>query len=71
MPRLRGKGRRAIEQWPVDGFAALIALLDQRIRDEKESEARSRYQRVRDAVTGMSREVAAELIADLIKSVPR
>jgi hypothetical protein len=66
-PRLEERGRRAIGQWPADGFDALVAALTQRIADEPEAEARSKLQRLLDAVLGAGRDIATDVIAAAIK----
>ncbi len=67
MPRLRGKGRRAVGQWPADGFEALVAILETRIQDEPDVAKRSRLERLRDALVGVGREVVVDVIRDTIE----
>lgn len=68
MPRLRGKGRRAVGQWPKDGFDALVAILDERIRAVPEGPEKNGLERFRDAILGMTRDVVIDVLGAAIKS---
>lgn len=67
VPRLRGKGRRAVDQWPANGFDALVAIIGQRIQDEAEPAERSKLERLRDAILGVGRDVATDVLGAAIK----
>lgn len=68
MPRLRERGRRAVGQWPKDGFDALVALLDERIRAEPAGDAKTRLERLRDALLGIGRDVVVDVLGAAIKN---
>jgi hypothetical protein len=68
MPRLREKGRRAVGQWPKDGYDALVAILEDRIRTTSDGDEKTRLSRFLEAVRGMSRDVLTDVIAAAIKS---
>jgi hypothetical protein len=68
-PRLTGKGRRAVGQWPDDGYSALVALLDSRIAGASTDEERSRLVRLRDALIGVGRDVGVSIVTAWSKSV--
>jgi hypothetical protein len=65
--RLAGKGRRVVGQWPDDAYDALLAGLDARLSAARDTTERSRLERFRDAVLGLGREVAGEVIADVLR----
>ncbi len=67
LPRLRERGLQATGQWPADGYAALLAELDIRIHQEEDVDKRSRLERLRDGVVGVGRDVAADVVAAVIK----
>ena len=65
---IREKGRRAIGQWPPgDTFDALLALVEARLATTDDPSARSRLERLRDGLLAVGREVAGELIADVVR----
>lgn len=66
-PRLRGKGRRAVKQWPADGYDALLAALDERIAAAEPAE-QSKLVRFRDGLIGMGRDVAVDVLGALFKA---
>ena len=68
VPRLLERGRRAVGQWPKDGFDELVAVLDERIRAVPEGPEKSGLERFRDAVLGMGREVVVDVLGAAIKS---
>jgi DNA-binding MarR family transcriptional regulator len=65
-PRLKERGRRTLRKWPVDGYDALLAILEERIEAEREPDERSKLMRLLTALRGMSRDVAVEVIAAMI-----
>jgi hypothetical protein len=65
--RLREKARREIGQWPADSFDAFVAALKERIAAEPDAEVKSRLQRLLDAVIGIGRDVATDVIGAAIK----
>lgn len=70
-PRLRDRGRRALQLWPADGFDALVAALDTMIAAEREPAKRSKLEALRSAIGSIGRDVAVELIAAAAKAVTK
>jgi DNA-binding IclR family transcriptional regulator len=68
-PRLLERGRRAVGQWPVDGFDALVEILDERIRREPAGDERTKLERLRAAVGGMGRDVIVDVVGAWLKSL--
>jgi hypothetical protein len=65
-PRLKERGRRTLRKWPLDGYDALLAVLEERIESETEPERRSKMVRLLTALRDMGRDVAVEVIAATI-----
>ncbi len=66
-PRLAEKGRREIGQWPASSFDAFVAVLQQRISEETEPETKSGLVRLRDALLGIGRDVAVDVLGAALK----
>lgn len=66
-PRLRGKGRRAVGQWPADAYDALLTVLQERIDAEPDPAERSKLERLLSAVAGMGRDVLVDVLGATIK----
>ena len=61
--RLLPRGRQVVRQWPSsDPADALLDVLAERIAQEKDPEKRSRLERLRDAVSSVSKDVIAGTI---------
>jgi hypothetical protein len=69
-PKLRGKGRRAVGQWPPDGMDALARLLEERIASEPDEDKRSRLIRLRDALADLSQDVLRGVLTDWARRLP-
>jgi hypothetical protein len=66
-PRLGGKGRRAIGQWPADPYAELVTVLKNRIDVETDAPRRGRLERLLDAIGEVGQGVATSVITDVVK----
>jgi hypothetical protein len=66
-PRLLGKGRRAVGQWPADPYDELVTALRDRIAHEDDPEARGRLQRLLEALGDVGQKVATSVLTDYVK----
>jgi hypothetical protein len=73
--RLEEKGLKVVAGWPTDAGADLLArllvLIDQRIAAAESPDERSKWERLRDGVLGVGRDVAAEVLAALATGAVR
>lgn len=69
-PMLRGKGRRAIGQWPPDGMNGLVRLLEERIASEPDEDKRSRLIKLRDALADLGQDVLRDVRTDWARRLP-
>lgn len=68
-PRVLERGRRELQQWPADGYAAFVAILEARIEAATDPEERSSLERLKSAVGGISRDVVTDLISAVLRDV--
>jgi hypothetical protein len=67
--KLTERGRRTVGVWPSDNvYDALLDLLGERIQTEADGEEKSKLQRFRDTVQGMSRDVVVGLMTEAVKA---
>lgn len=66
-PRLLGKGRRAVGQWPADPFDELVAALRDQIAREDDPETRTRLQHLLDVVGEVGQGVVTSVLTDVLK----
>ena len=66
--RLSGEGRRAVGQWPPhDAYDVLLRIVEAQAAAARTAAERTRLERLRDAITGVGREVVGEVIADVLR----
>ena len=67
--RLSEKGLKVVAGWPAEAgtdlLARLLVLVDERIASAESAEERSKWERLRNAVVGVGRDVASEVLAAL------
>jgi hypothetical protein len=67
--RLTERGLQVVAGWPTEAGADLLArlltLVDQRIASASSDEERSKWQRLRDGVVGVGRDVGADVLSAL------
>lgn len=67
--KLTERGRRTVGVWPSENaYDALLDLLAQRIDAEPDPEHKSKLQRLRETVQGMSRDVVVGLMTEAVKA---
>ena len=67
--KLTERGRRTVGVWPSDNaYDALLDLLAERIQVEPDEEQKSKLQRFRETVQGMSRDVVVGLMTEAVKA---
>ena len=61
---LTGDGRRAVGMWPSPESVTdeIVASLDERIASATDPEERTRWQKIRDAIGGATRDLAVEVL---------
>jgi hypothetical protein len=68
--RLTERGLQVAAGWPteagIDLLVRLLALIDARIESAGSEEERSKWQRLRDGVVGVGRDVAAAVLSALV-----
>jgi hypothetical protein len=64
------RGLRAVQVWPSkDPYAALVAMLEERLETETEPEKRSRIRTFLDGAKGAGRDVGVDLIAAFLRQM--
>lgn len=66
-PRLLERGRREIGQWPQDGYAAFVAVIEARLAASTNPVETGNLEKVRDGLIGMGRDVASALLVSVLK----
>ena len=68
--RLMAKGRRAVGQWPSEDLEVELARVIERLEEEEtDPERKSRFRRLREALSDAGKDVVARIIAELLKSL--
>jgi hypothetical protein len=64
------KGRRAVGQWPSEDLEVELARVIERLEEEEtDPERKSRFRRLREALSDAGKDVVARVIAELLKSL--
>jgi hypothetical protein len=64
------RGLRTVEVWPSeDPYAALVAMLEERLETETEPEKRSRIKAFLDGAKGAGRDVGVDLVAAFLRQM--
>ena len=66
-PRLLGKGRRAVGQWPADPYEELLRALRDQIAREADPQTRSRLQGIVEALGEVGQTVLTSVLTDVVK----
>jgi hypothetical protein len=70
MPRLSDLGARTVGKWPPnDPYELLLRLVEQRIDSAADDQERSRWQRVRAAITDVGKAGVAGLMVEATKAI--
>lgn len=69
-PMLLERGARAVGTWPADDpYDALLALLDERIRDAPDEDTRSRLRRLREVLGDVGKGAAGGLLGAFLRQM--
>jgi hypothetical protein len=67
-PYLTERGARCVGLWPSDDpYELLLELLDKRIAEESDDDARTRWQRIRGTVAEVGKGAVSGLLVELVK----
>lgn len=73
--RLEEKALKVVAGWPTEAgadlFARLLVILDDRIASARSPEERSKWERFRDGVVGVGRDVASDVLSALATGAVR